>query len=503
MLFNSHIFIFIFLPIAIIGYFGFNKIQKYTLAKYFLAGMSLWFYAYFNTSYLWIILSSIAVNYICHRLILSEKIQGKNVKYANLILLAGLVFDIGLIFYYKYFNFFIDNINSIFKTSVFVETILLPLGISFFTFQQIAFLVDTKRGEVDKQPFHDYILFVTFFPQLIAGPIVSHEEMLPQFSDLKLKRINVENMYTGIRIFILGLSKKVLIADTFGQAVAWGYGHSDLVRGNGGILLMVFYVIQLYFDFSGYCDMARGIGYMFNIQIPVNFDSPYKARNIADFWNRWHITLTRFFMKYIYIPLGGSRKGNVRTYVNIMIVFIVSGIWHGAGYTYIVWGLLHGALNCATRCWLRHTKKLSEWLANHRFLQTLKNVSGILLTFIFFCVFEVVFRAETLSQAWQILMQSLDIGNSVGVAEMATMFIGSELSYAYEILNIAGVKLFIYLPMILYSLLALYIVWGCKNIAEQEKEFKPTVFSSVWLSALAICCIMSFAGVNIFLYFNF
>lgn len=242
---------------------------------------------------------------------------------------------------------------------------------------------------------------------------------------------------------------------------------------------------------------------MFNIQIPVNFDSPYKARNIADFWNRWHITLTRFFMKYIYIPLGGSRKGNVRTYVNIMIVFIVSGIWHGAGYTYIVWGLLHGALNCATRCWLRHTKKLSEWLANHRFLQTLKNVSGILLTFIFFCVFEVVFRAETLSQAWQILMQSLDIGNSVGVAEMATMFIGSELSYAYEILNIAGVKLFIYLPMILYSLLALYIVWGCKNIAEQEKEFKPTVFSSVWLSALAICCIMSFAGVNIFLYFNF
>lgn len=293
MLFNSYIFIFLFLPVALIGYFGLNRIEKYDLAKYFLVGMSLWFYAYFNLSYLWIILVSIAVNYLCHGLILSNMIFYKNNWVSKGSFIIGLIFNIGLLFYFKYFNFFVDSLNQIFKLSIHVETILLPLGISFFTFQQIAFLVDTKRGEVCKQPFCDYMLFVTFFPQLIAGPIVNHTEMLPQFQNLGLKRPVAKNFYTGIRIFVLGLSKKILLADLLGQAVEWGYGHVSLMRGSGAALLILFYTLQIYFDFSGYCDMARGIGYMFNIQIPVNFNSPYKAKNIIDFWNRWHMTLTR------------------------------------------------------------------------------------------------------------------------------------------------------------------------------------------------------------------
>ena len=503
MLFNSYIFIFLFLPIAMLGYFGLNRIGKYVLAKYFLVGMSLWFYAYFNISYLWIIVASIAVNYICHRLMLSKKMQGKYMGLRKCVFYAGLIFNIGLLFYYKYFNFFIDNVNSIFNLSVHVETILLPLGISFFTFQQIAFLADTWRGEVDRQSLCDYMLFVTFFPQLVAGPIVSHKEMLPQFVNRELKCPNVENIYNGLRIFGLGLSKKILLADIIGQAVNWGYENVSDVKGLGAVLLVLFYTLQIYFDFSGYCDMARGLGYLFNFKLPVNFASPYKATNIIDFWNRWHMTLTRFFTQYVYIPMGGNRKGIARTYVNILVVFFISGIWHGAGFTFILWGILHGLLNVLTRIYHKFTEQISYPGKDSGFLGKVRVAFSVLMTFVCVGILWVFFRAESVSQAMTLLAQAFDFGAYSAVGKLAEPFVTMEIWYVFKVLKLDGFSFINYVPMCFYIALSLWLIWGCKNIAESEKEHKPTTMGCVLLSVLFVYCIVSLSNVSTFLYFNF
>lgn len=503
MLFNSYIFIFLFLPIALIGYFGLNKIGKFTLAKYFLVGMSLWFYAYFNISYLWIILASIITNYLVHRTILSNKIQRKHLILKKGVFFVGILFNIGLLFYYKYFNFFVDNVNDIFDLSFHVETILLPLGISFFTFQQIAFLVDTKRGEVDRQPLCDYMLFVTFFPQLVAGPIVSHREMLPQFANQENKRFDTANMYNGFRIFVLGLSKKVLLADIIGQAVNWGYENISVVKGWAAILLVLFYTLQIYFDFSGYCDMARGLGYLFNYKLPFNFASPYKARNIIDFWNRWHMTLTRFFTQYVYIPLGGNRKGIVRTYINVFIVFFISGIWHGAGFTFILWGVLHGLFNVFTRIYHKLMDKVSYPGKDSIFWGEVRVVLSIAMTFVCVGILWVFFRADSVSQAMTLLTQLFDFEAYSVVEKLAEPFVTLEIWYIFKVLGLDSISFINYIPMCLYMGLSLWLIWGCKNIAESEETHKPTTAGCVLLSGLLVYCIVSLSNVSTFLYFNF
>ena len=503
MLFNSYIFIFLFLPIALIGYFGLNKIGKYTLAKYFLAGMSLWFYAYFNISYLWIILASIVINYVVHVSILSNQNERKHLVLKKGVFFVGILFNIGLLFYYKYFNFFVDNVNSIFNLSVHVETILLPLGISFFTFQQIAFLVDTKRGEVDRQPLSDYMLFVTFFPQLVAGPIVSHKEMLPQFSNLEIKRPDAANMYKGVRVFVLGLSKKVLLADIIGRSVNWGYDNISVVKGWAAILLVLFYTLQIYFDFSGYCDMARGLGYLFNFKLPFNFASPYKARNIVDFWNRWHMTLTRFFTHYVYIPLGGNRKGIIRTYINILIVFFVSGIWHGAGFTFILWGVLHGVFNVLTRIFHKVIDKVSYPGKDNIFLGEVRVVLSIVMTFVCVGILWVFFRADSVSQAMALLTQVFDFGAYSVVGKLAEPFVTMEIWYVFKVLGLDSISFINYIPMCLYMGLSMWLIWGCKSIAESEETHKPTTIGCVLLSVLLVYCVVSLSNVSTFLYFNF
>lgn len=502
MLFNSYIFIFLFLPIALLGYFGLNKVKKYILAKLFLVGMSLWFYAYFNLSYLWIILVSMMVNYIGHRVLLSRRLNNRN-NIKKTVFVLGILFNIGLLFYYKYCNFFVENINAIFATSIHVETILLPLGISFFTFQQMAFLIDTKRGDVDRQSLDDYMVFVTFFPQLIAGPIVNHSEMIPQFRNTELKKFNAENFYVGLRIFVLGLSKKILLADVIGQAVQWGYSNVALMRGSGAVLLILLYTLQIYFDFSGYCDMARGIGYLFNIRIPVNFSSPYKARSIIDFWGRWHMTLTRFFTRYLYIPLGGNRKGELRTYVNILVVFLVSGIWHGAGYTYIVWGILHGVLNVMTRVFHKIKETLNYPNGHNTLYGKVREILAIGITFICINILWVFFRADSVGQALSLITQVFDVANSGGVGELATFFVIPEMWYVFKILGIEGNGIANYLPMIFYIVISLGVIWGCKNIAESEDKFKPSTVNCILISGLFVWCIVSLSNVSTFLYFNF
>lgn len=319
MLFNSFVFIFVFLPLCFTLYFGLNKLGYFQTAKGILIVFSLFFYAYFNTSYLPIIVTSIVVNYLIGLFLSKDYSNAKR----KVFLCIGVAFNIGLLGYFKYYDFFISNLNIVFQTNYTLKHILLPLGISFFTFQQLAYVVDNYRKVVIIPHFLDYCNFVTFFPQLIAGPIVLPEEILPQFENPRNRRICYKNLFDGLYIFSIGLAKKVIVADSIAVFVNAGFcGVFDHLSMAEAWLVSLSYTFQLYFDFSGYCDMAIGIGRMFNIKLPQNFNSPYISQNFQEFWKRWHMTLNRFLTQYLYFPLGGSRKGELRTYLNTLIVFL-------------------------------------------------------------------------------------------------------------------------------------------------------------------------------------
>lgn len=395
MLFNSFVFIFAFLPLTLLLYFGFNRFGWHQLAKVVLVGASLYFYAFFNLSYLPIIVSSVLVNYTIGWLISgSNRRTPPNIRL--LALVVGILFNIGLLGYFKYTDFFIENINALFGTNLLLTQILLPLGISFFTFQQLAFVVDRYKGKGTMPKFLDYCNFVTFFPQLIAGPIVLPEEMLPQFEAKANLHPQAKNMFDGLFIFSLGLVKKVVIADSIAVFANAGFSldleHYTMAEA---WLISLSYTFQLYFDFSGYCDMAIGIGRMFNINLPLNFNAPYRASNFRDFWRRWHITLNRFLSQYVYIPLGGSRCRESRVLLNIFLVFLISGFWHGAGWTFIIWGMCHGLGVMIHRTWNRRGFTMPSWL-------------GMLITFFFINILWVLFRADNLHEAWVIIRSMFD-----------------------------------------------------------------------------------------------
>ncbi len=260
-------------------------------------------------------------------------------------LVVGIAFNLGTLGYFKYFNFFVETANVVFNAGFNFDEIILPLAISFFTFQQITFLVDAYRGKACDYNFLHYALFVTFFPQLIAGPIVHHAEMMPQFLKRKTGGLSNASIAVGGSIFLLGLFKKVVLADNVAAyatpvfAAASAGQELTLIESWGGVLA---YTFQLYFDFSGYSDMAIGLARMFGIVLPLNFNSPYKAASIIDFWRRWHMTLSRFLRDYVYFPLGGSLRGRMKRHINLMITMLLGGLWHGAGWTFVVWGGLHG-----------------------------------------------------------------------------------------------------------------------------------------------------------------
>lgn len=391
MLFNSFEFIFVFLPIVLLAYFSLNRLNLHQWAKGVLVLASLYFYAFFNTSYLPIIVSSILVNYGVA--VGMRKWDGVTKK---VLFGIGLLFNLGMLGYFKYTDFMIENVNALFNTSYTLKNILLPLGISFFTFQQLAFVVDTYKNKGRLPKFLDYCNFVTFFPQLIAGPIVLPEEMLPQFEDKANRNPRAKNLFDGIFIFSVGLAKKVIIADSIAVFANAGYNlnlpHYTMAEA---WLISLSYTFQLYFDFSGYCDMAIGIGKMFNINLPLNFNAPYRATNFQDFWRRWHITLNRFLTQYVYIPLGGSRRKEVRVYFNIGIVFLISGIWHGAGWTFVVWGVCHGIGVMIHRIWKKKGYSMPSWL-------------GMFITFFFINILWVLFRADNMHEAWVIISSMFD-----------------------------------------------------------------------------------------------
>lgn len=518
MLFNSYIFIFLFLPLCLIGFYILQN-RKATLAKVWLTCFSLLFYGYFNQYYLLIMLCSIIGNYFIHGWIVAARNRQHHNKPKN-VLITGVILNLLVLFYFKYFDFFIENVNVIFGSSFPLKHILLPLGISFFTFQQISFLVDTYRGELDEVSFVDYALFVSFFPQLIAGPIVVHEEMITQFDrigkDTRSKEEKVEVFTKGVYVFVLGLAKKVLIADTFGVAVDLAYSNVNGINGLESLITIIFYSLQLYFDFSGYCDMAKGIAGMFGMKIANNFNSPYKAINIVDFWKRWHITLSRFFTKNIYIPLGGNRKGEGRMYLNYLIVFFLSGLWHGAGWNFILWGMMHGVLYVATKWW--ENRKKTSVIKNNAVLSGLDEklvdkitnwksgvvkVISCLGTFVYVSIAWVYFRASSVEQANTLICNIFRQPWALPGSGFTDAFNLGEFWYVLKILKVTALPYANYYIMILFSIAVLLVTFWGKNIDELAAKFKPTVINATITAVLFIWCVVSLSGVSTFLYFNF
>ena len=358
MLFNSFVFIVQFLPIVWVIYFLLNRIKLYKLAQVVLIAASFFFYGYHDYKLCFLLLGTIIFNY-CFHICLTGKASEKIKK---VVLLIGILGNLGLLFYYKYLDFVLDTVNTLFSRDFVLRNIVLPLGISFFTFQQISMLIDSSKPDMPRYRFLEYALFVSFFPQLVAGPIVLHQEMIPQFHEEDKKKVHFDNLFMGLEYFILGFAKKVLVADTFARICDAGYENLTTLNIYSALVTMLTFTLQIYFDFSGYCDMAKGLAKLFNFEMPINFNSPYKAVNISEFWQRWHMTLTRFLTQYLYIPLGGNRKGTVRTYLNIMIVFTISGIWHGADWTFIFWGILHGIAQVIYRMGKKGFDKLPRWL---------------------------------------------------------------------------------------------------------------------------------------------
>ena len=486
MLFNSYIFVLLFLPVCIAGYFLLNHANKQRWAQLFLLGMSLWFYGYFTPAYLPIILISIVMNYAFSYILLA----GKQPFVRKSTLAVSLAVNVGILFYYKYFGFFTENFNLLFGTSFVAKNILLPLGISFFTFQQISYVIDSYRKEVPVYDFLQYACFVTYFPQLIAGPIVTHDELVPQFMDKEKKYFCWEHFASGIYMFVLGLAKKVLIADTMGNAANWGFSNVGLLDSTNAVLTMLAYTIQIYFDFSGYCDMAIGIGQMMNIDLPLNFNSPYKAKNIEQFWARWHITLTRFFRKYVYIPLGGNRKGNWRTCVHVMIVYLVSGLWHGANWTFVLWGAMHGLASVFYRQFKRTIDRLPDvlnWLA----------------TFAFVNVAWVFFRADSIGDACRLVAGVCKLEFGAIAPEIMNAFALPEMTFVLNLLPGAGALSAFPVLLIGFFVVSMGIALFSRNAYERMKTFKPNVFVMLYTAVLAVWCVLSFAGVSTFLYFNF
>jgi len=472
-LFNSYEFIFLFLPITFFIYFYLNSKKLTILSKIFLILSSLFFYSWWNIAYLPLILLSIIFNFFVGEYIYNKKY----------LLYIGVFFNLGLLGYFKYMDFFIENINFFTDYNLSLFHLALPLAISFYTFQQIAYLVDSYRGDTKEHNFLDYAVFVTFFPQLIAGPIVHHAEMMPQFNNSKNMIKNYRNIALGIFIFSIGLFKKVAIADSFAIFATQGFDVATSLNMIEAWLTSLSYTFQLYFDFSGYTDMAIGIALLFNIKLPINFNSPYKALSIQDFWRRWHITLSNFLKRYLYIPLGGNRVGETRIYFNLFLTFLLGGIWHGAGWTFVFWGVMHGTA-----------------LALHKFWQKLRfKINFILawfITFNFINISWVFFRAKE----WEDAIKVLD-GMFFGEI-ILPQILSSKLSF----LSTGSEKwssIFYSTPEVFIWIISGFILSLLfKNSMQLREKFIPTPFYMLW-TILSLMSIFILYRKSEFIYFNF
>jgi alginate O-acetyltransferase complex protein AlgI len=408
MLFNSYPFIFLFLPIVLIGYFALVRLN-HLAPVIWLALASLVFYSVSNWQFVLLLLASVAFNYGIGLLLISKRLRPGPRFFALTVGVAG---DLVVLGTFKYAGFLAANLNAIFSTGFTVD-ILLPVGISFYTFTQIAFLVDAYRGNVARYALPHYALFVTYFPHLIAGPILHHKDMIPQFERAATKRPDPHLILCGLIIFAIGLFKKTCLADGIQPLVALAFGPNSPSFDQAWIGALA-YTFQLYFDFSGYSDMAIGISLMFGIFLPLNFNSPYKATSIIDFWRRWHMTLSQFLRDYLYIPLGGNRHGRTLRYVNLMITMLLGGLWHGAAWTFVAWGALHGVYLCINHAWNNYGPAVAPRFRGPA------NMAAFFLTFVSVVVAWVFFRAGSMSSALYVLSKMADPRHIVfGRGEMA------------------------------------------------------------------------------------
>ncbi len=492
MLFNSLEFIFLFLPTAFIGYFYLNHRGRTAVATAWLILASLFFYCWWDPIYLPLIVGSILFNFSTgtwlHRSIGKEPSSSRTLLSPKAILFFGVTCNLLLLGYFKYSDFFIHNLNRwLGEDRLSLLHMILPLGISFFTFTQIAFLVDVYKRQAKEYDLLNYALFVTYFPHLIAGPILHHREMMPQFADMTQRSLRYDNLAKGTVLFSIGLCKKVLIADTFAVWANGGFAdplHLQLIEA---WFTSLSYTLQLYFDFSGYTDMALGISLLFNVYLPINFNSPYKALSIQEFWQRWHMTLSRFLKEYVYIPFGGNRHDEVNTCRNLLATFIIGGLWHGAGWTFIVWGAVHGVALVIQRLWQRLKWPMPNWLA-------------WFVTFFFVNFAWVFFRAGSMSDAIEVVKGMFGfhgLAQGIAVGDYLRFLTKSASSYA-ALFNLRT-------PGVIFFILFFMAAVMMPNSMQWLERFKPN-----WRNALFIVLLLtistvylSFGHAKSFLYFNF
>ena len=478
------------MPLAVGGYFFLNGKGKYRLAQAFIIGMSLWFYSYANLPLLFLILGSLCGNYLCS--FCMEKI-GKR----KLFGILGVAFNLGLLFYFKYYDFFISNMNALLKQSWALKHIVLPMGISFYTFQQISFIVDRMWGKAEHYHVLDYAAFVTYFPQLVAGPIVQHNDLVPQFQDRSRKKFCWVSFSKGIKLFVFGLSKKVLIADILALAVDYGFGNIDSLDSVAAAFVALSFTLQLYFDFSGYSDMAIGLGWMMNIDLPMNFDTPFRSHTVAEFWRRWHITLNRFFTTYVYIPLGGSRKGELRTIGNLFLFFFLSGLWHGANWTFVLWGVCHG-IGVVFDHLFKKYGKVREPGRLQGGLQTMR-------TFIIVVLLYTVFRSDSIAQAGQFFERLTSFTWTGALANVAVAMDNAVIYIPLTIVKRINAGWFEATYLVYYGImlfLALYLSFGKSAYRRSENGIRSRIEAS-GLAILFAACVISLSKVVVFLYSNF
>jgi D-alanyl-lipoteichoic acid acyltransferase DltB (MBOAT superfamily) len=519
-LFNSFAFIFGFLPVTFAG--GFWLARRSTLlAALWLGVASLVFYGAWDPRFVPLLLGSIAFNYAAGRWIGGRVAAGG--PRGTWPLAAAVGANLALLGYFKYANFFLAAAGSAWGWQQPALDIVLPLGISFFTFTQIAFLVDVSRGSAREYSFVHYLLFVTYFPHLIAGPVLHHAQMMPQFADPRTWRIDRAAVAAGWSIFVLGLAKKVLLADSLGAYARPVFG----AAGNGHPVMLyeawvgaLSYALQLYFDFSGYSDMAVGLSLLFNVRLPQNFDSPYKATSIIDYWHRWHMTLSTFLRDYLYIPLGGNRRGAVRRAANLMATMLLGGLWHGAGWTFVCWGGLHGAYLLVNHGW-RALKRRSGWGDGG----APGRLAAGALTFVAVVTGLVVFRAEKLADARAIVAGMAGL-NGVSVPDylkaplapllarlpLEVFFVGGLTGHKYRIasgLILAGLGIVWLLPNLRQLFWQHRPTWedvaGAPRAAARGLQWQPTTAAALLIGVLFFVCLLFMAArpSSEFLYFQF
>lgn len=495
--FNSLLFLFLFLPITLLGFYLINRKGSYKWSFIWLVGASIIFYGFWNLVLTGVLFGSVLTNYVLARFINSS--QGNKVN-SKKILYFGIICNLGVLIFFKQFGLYGGSLTQEFSPTYSLNVII-PIGLSFFIFQQIIYLVEVWRGKVDGNYFWNYFLYVVFFPQLLSGPIVRPNEFFPQLSGKNFFKLKADQIAAGLTIFSCGLFKKVVLADGIAR-----YSNSAFDAVSEGAVLSLMeawsgtlsFTLQVYFDLSGYSDMAVGLGCLFGIRIPINFESPYKASSLIEFWHRWHMTLSRFVRDYIYIPLGGNRRGSLKRTGNIFIIMVIGGAWHGMGATFVVWGIFHGGFLALNHFWRQLQNLLGYSLERKNLIY---EISGCMITFLTVAVLWVLFRAENLDVAVSIIQSLFGFHTSPGAD--------------FNNIKISEDRLWF----------LIFIVWFCPNMREimskyyERKNFDTKQHNSIvgrrwyhwypntwWAALTTILFIMSLLEITNskqFIYFQF